>query len=266
MVNKMKCCVIVAVVGLTACGGGGSDGAIAANAPKQTSVATSTSGLAATTTSAPATTSTAAPTTTTSTVPTTVAPTSSAPPTTKVLTAEEQFLAKAWAVAPEYMTTWAPSAKYEADFIARYRDELCTEARDGMMWGADMVTGEVVLAQVYEILAEHDTGRVAKIGIETFCPDVPAYAAVLAGAGTEKGPQEWFSGTYTVSDEISEETIQPGTYFVTEPENCYWERLDSKGETIANNFIIAAPRAEVTIKASDYAFTSEGSCGGWRRI
>ena len=69
MVNKMKCCVIVAVVGLTACGGGGSDGAIATSAPRQTSVATTTTELAATSTlqstTTLASTTTAQPTTTT---------------------------------------------------------------------------------------------------------------------------------------------------------------------------------------------------------
>ena len=69
MVNRMKSCVVVAVVGLTVCGGGGSDGAVATSAPKQTSVATTTSELAATSTlqstTTLASTTTAQPTTTT---------------------------------------------------------------------------------------------------------------------------------------------------------------------------------------------------------
>jgi len=43
------------------------------------------------------------------------------------------------------------------------------------------------------------------------------------------------------------------------------QRLDNAGEIIDNNFISAAPRAEVTIRPSDYAFNSE-DCGRWVRI
>ncbi|MEW1990040.1 hypothetical protein AB0365_15485, partial [Brevibacterium casei] len=59
--------------------------------------------------------------------------------------------------------------------------------------------------------------------------------------------------------------IQPGTYVAeseTPFENCYWERLDSSGEIIDNNFINSGFRAEVSIKSSDYSFTAEG-CGEW---
>ena len=68
------------------------------------------------------------------------------------------------------------------------------------------------------------------------------------------------SGTYKVGADI-----QPGTYVAeseTPFENCYWERLDSSGEIIDNNFINSGFRAEVSIKSSDYSFTAEG-CGEW---
>jgi hypothetical protein len=38
----------------------------------------------------------------------------------------------------------------------------------------------------------------------------------------------------------------PGTYVATDVDGFYWERLDSAGNIIDNNFIAAAPRAEFT--------------------
>lgn len=63
------------------------------------------------------------------------------------------------------------------------------------------------------------------------------------------------------------EDMQPGTYVSEDDEgfeNCYWERLDSAGNIIDNNFITSGFRAEVTVAASDYSFSAEG-CGEWAK-
>lgn len=106
-------------------------------------------------------------------------------------------------------------------------------------------------------------------GAFMLCPDHPERDEVEERM--QKGEEEeqaresgeiFGSGTYRVGEDIS-----PGTY-VTESENgfdgCYWERLDSAGNIIDNNFIHSGFRAEVTIRESDYSFSTE-RCGEWRK-
>lgn len=54
--------------------------------------------------------------------------------------------------------------------------------------------------------------------------------------------------------------VSPGTYVTFDVNDCYWETLDDTGEINDNNFISSAPRVEVTIRESDFAFNSRG-CG-----
>ncbi|MBB4930636.1 hypothetical protein F4561_001456 [Lipingzhangella halophila] len=72
----------------------------------------------------------------------------------------------------------------------------------------------------------------------------------------------WFGpGAFLVGDEI-----QPGTYYSEgELDGCYWERSDSAGEIIDNDFLTSGRRVQVTIAASDYSFNSR-SCGTWRPV
>lgn len=78
-------------------------------------------------------------------------------------------------------------------------------------------------------------------------------------AALEKSGRTFASGVYLVGKQI-----KPGTYVVTgDIENCYWERQDRTGNIIQNNFVLAARRVEVTIRSSDYAFSSQG-CGQWK--
>lgn len=63
------------------------------------------------------------------------------------------------------------------------------------------------------------------------------------------------------------EGIEPGVYVAESDEGfegCYWERLDSAGNIIANNFVREGFRAEVEVQATDYSFSSS-SCGMWER-
>ena len=57
--------------------------------------------------------------------------------------------------------------------------------------------------------------------------------------------------------------VPPGTCVTTDVGDCCGERLDTNGEIIDNDFINAAPRAQVTIRSSDHAVNVE--CGGWTK-
>ncbi|MEV1288730.1 hypothetical protein [Micromonospora sp. NPDC049679] len=99
----------------------------------------------------------------------------------------------------------------------------------------------------------------------TLCPTHP-YAkkwrqAVQRGqvdADLEAQGRLFGTGTFRVGKEI-----KAGTYVTTDVKGCYWERQNSSGETIDNYFTSSARRVQVTIRSSDYAFSSEG-CGEWR--
>lgn len=95
----------------------------------------------------------------------------------------------------------------------------------------------------------------------------------LAIVGVPGAPVTLYAGLYSIGEEWTtgssgshsgDETTIPGTYVVYDVEDCYWERLDDRGEIIDNNFIMAAHRVQATIRASDAAFNSE--CGRWVRV
>lgn len=99
------------------------------------------------------------------------------------------------------------------------------------------------------------------------CPDFPKAKQVRAnlGHGTKVDREiregvRFFDGTYRVGKQI-----KPGTYFIPKTaDDCYWERLDRKGNILANNFVHEGTRVEVRIRPSDYSFRAEG-CGEWRQ-
>ncbi|MFG3417736.1 hypothetical protein [Micromonospora sp. NPDC048063] len=102
-------------------------------------------------------------------------------------------------------------------------------------------------------------------GALTLCPKHP-YAkkwreAVRRGQADVKLEAEgrlFGPGTFRVGKET-----KPGTYVATDVEGCYWERQNSSGRIIDNYFTNSARRVQVTIRSSDYAFSSE-RCGEWR--
>jgi hypothetical protein len=112
-------------------------------------------------------------------------------------------------------------------------------------------------------------GQIAEVtGMLTLCPGHPqapqlsdAVKRAQAEASAEAAGELFHAGTFLVNSEVP-----PGTYAVEgEIANCYWERTDASGEIIDNNFVTGARRVEVTIRASDYSFHSEG-CGKWRKV
>jgi hypothetical protein len=99
------------------------------------------------------------------------------------------------------------------------------------------------------------------------CPRQPYAArwraAIAAGkkeAALSKDGRLFSDGTYTVGVDV-----KAGTYQATDVTNCYWERQNRQGRTIANDFVVAGPRVQVTIAASDFAFIAEG-CGQWKPV
>ncbi|MBV1851886.1 hypothetical protein [Catellatospora tritici] len=143
------------------------------------------------------------------------------------------------------------TAKYEVEDL-KYLYEICAEVqKEDVYAGRDFAASS---SQIPEIS-----------GALVLCPTHPHAAAwkksIARGrirAGLEQQGRVFGSGTYLVGKEI-----KPGTYAITgDVTSCYWERQDRNGKIIANNFILAARRVQVTIRSSDYAFHSDG-CGEW---
>lgn len=134
---------------------------------------------------------------------------------------------------------------------------------------------------LYSICAEADMGDLEQYlpwsssqidevnGALVLCPDHPDRKTVVERMAEGQEEEEardrgeiFNDGTYKVGDDI-----QPGTY-VAETDDafdgCYWERLDSAGEIIDNNFVNSGFRVEVTISSSDYSFSAE-HCGEWKK-
>jgi hypothetical protein len=61
------------------------------------------------------------------------------------------------------------------------------------------------------------------------------------------------------------EDMPPGLYVIWDVAECSWERRDSDGDVVANNFIRLAGRAEVDIRPSDHEFSSENR-GRWIKL
>lgn len=108
-------------------------------------------------------------------------------------------------------------------------------------------------------------------GALVLCPDHPnadALRATVAAAEQNAVAEEerqaglrLDDGTYVVGEEV-----EAGIWVVDRSkEGCYWERTDSTGETIDNNFISGSTRVEVTIQPTDYSFHSNG-CGEWHKV
>lgn len=164
---------------------------------------------------------------------------------------------------------------------------------DGEVVGSDITTAEAkALARAYGDDGLGDTGALGTLwglcaqsggasyrdyggttspeqaaelrGMLTLCPEHPDATAIAQLSETgerqaqlEASGRSFNDGIYLVGDEV-----KPGTYVTKDVEGCYWERQDSSGDTIDNGYYGAAKRVVVTIRSSDYAFSTE-DCGQW---
>lgn len=143
-------------------------------------------------------------------------------------------------------------------------------------WAADKRPNDYTITIPYEQCVEHGTAWTTKewpVGagqIEeaeralALCPDHPDAKAIRGRIAAAKGIEQqhrngtaFYDGNHRVGTDV-----QPGTYYVEDVEDCYWERLDSRGEIIDNNFIPSGLRVEATIGSGDFSFHSE-NCGEW---
>lgn len=262
--------LLVATLGMTACGGG-SDGVSQSDVDllreeldaletdyevllgeneelaEQLKIATATT---TTTTIPPAATTTtttippaAATTTTTSTTPTTTLPAISLDEVVFVL----------YAPFSNYLRT-LPSERSSEEVLAA----LQTLPLDQPIAGAE----EIELAPPAELLGD----------------DVPLHVFLTQLIGVADGSIRGLGLDYRIKDLVEDvptmgpalitrrsntvgSDVSPGTYVTFDVDGCYWETLDNTGEINNNNFVSSAPRVEVTIRESDFAFNSHG-CGG----
>lgn len=92
------------------------------------------------------------------------------------------------------------------------------------------------------------------------CPTAP-FAAELQRVADGVPPSTFTDGTYVVGQDI-----QAGTYQVQgSVHDCYWERTDSHGGTIANDLITFAPQGPIVTVYAGEGFVSE-RCGTWSKI
>ncbi len=135
---------------------------------------------------------------------------------------------------------------------------LCDDIRNGETDAFDLATRQKVATQA-------ENGRRIAIMIPILCPDQQAVLDEALGPSPKM--RTFLSGKYFVGyglDSNGAPLIQPGTYKTGTVSDCYWERLDSQGNIIDNNFVSMSKSVMVTIAASDAAFNARG-CGRWKR-
>jgi len=131
----------------------------------------------------------------------------------------------------------------------------------------DYATGSGTFEDAENYDDDGATGLADVRGMMILCPDFPRAKTLTARiAATVKTLSARKKGTRFDDDShrVGKE-IKSGTY-VAHPDDdgCYWERLDRKGNILANNFVGGTTRVQATIRSSDYTFHSE-RCGTWQR-
>lgn len=148
-----------------------------------------------------------------------------------------------------------------------------------MLWAADKHPDRYTLSIPYEQCVEHGTRATLREWPRSeaqvpeaqaallLCPHHPDAAAIRSRIADQqtfaselRQGRSFYDGNYRVGSRI-----QPGRYVTTNVEDCYWERLDSTGEIIDNNFVSDALRVEVSIAPTDFSFHAQG-CGMWRQV
>lgn len=134
----------------------------------------------------------------------------------------------------------------EADEL--HQGRVACGLEEGDMFGS---SGPPDVQQLIEGELDQDTYRYA---IKYLCPKyLPIWRKAQGG---------FADGTYTVGKDI-----KPGTYrtLARPVSDCYWERSNSGGDTIANDFVTNAPRGVTVTIYRGEGFTSQ-DCGDWIHV
>lgn len=144
---------------------------------------------------------------------------------------------------------------WDEDSVSMLR-EMCGDEMAGYATDDGRMESELSAEQIKEVE-----------GVLVLCPSHPDANAIKQGLKSSKQTikeyaegTRFFSGDYRVNKDI-----KPGTYVAESDEafdGCYWSRLNKNGDIIQNYFINSGFRAQVTIRASDYSFSTE-RCGEW---
>lgn len=155
-----------------------------------------------------------------------------------------------------------------------YQEALCQTFRDGGREATDFwaaVSPAQVLRDEWHVgdpsategSTSAEKAEVAeKVIIPILCPD---FAHLIDEAKDPKleppGRIGFGNGEFLVGQGSNE--VKPGTYTTKgQVRDCYWERSDSRGNILDNNFVSIAPPLTVTIYETDSEFTSQ-NCGQW---
>jgi hypothetical protein len=105
-------------------------------------------------------------------------------PTAEVIDA---FVAEVRTTNPEYIELSLLASGDLGAALVHDGELVCRRGEHGMEWPApEHRDGAVILADYYQINeADNPYAAFARLAIETFCPDTPAYAEVLAVGGPE---------------------------------------------------------------------------------
>lgn len=136
---------------------------------------------------------------------------------------------------------------------------ICTSIREGRVDAYQLAGREGVAAQ-------DENGRRVTAMIPILCPD---QQAVLDEARSGNPTMRTFlGGNYIVGigyNPSGPRLVAPGTYRTGPVSDCYWERADSQGNILDNNFVTISQSITVTITPQDGAFSSRG-CGSWTLV
>ncbi len=131
----------------------------------------------------------------------------------------------------------------DADSDLESGHEFCDQVED--------YRGDELIAYLIEETSEDSSTRMAANHLCGLAKEVKAAAR---GFG---------DGSYTVG---AGKDLEPGTYeTLPEIRDCYWERVDDRGNTRSNEFVTFAPSGvRITLLETGGGFISDG-CGPWLR-
>lgn len=126
-------------------------------------------------------------------------------------------------------------------------------------------TPQDALVNTWNILGEPPNAgaRLIFLAVQHICPSAQSVIDGIKGGTTTTTPEQ---RTFDVGSYIVPEQMLPGVYEARNPTECYWETRNSNGDIVQNNYIVGSATARVTVKAPATSFTTQGSCGLWRKV